>query len=174
MTGAPSRAGLGGLVGAAAQKVQIAAARPGHISVTAPNSFINCAWATGENSRLSMFACRIASLSSDRTPTASLSVSRRGATALAQRPAAPAHNCCISAGIDLALALLEQDHGRNLALEVARYLVLFLERSGGQAQFSTQLRAQFSAIPAIRKSSCGVRRILRPICASARWRSAPR
>jgi transcriptional regulator GlxA family with amidase domain len=57
----------------------------------------------------------------------------------------------ISAGIDLALALLEEDHGRDLALEVARYLVLFLKRSGGQAQFSTQLRAQFSAIPAIQK-----------------------
>src|SRR5882672_456971 len=43
----------------------------------------------------------------------------------------------ISAGIDLALALLEEDHGRDLALDVARYLVLFLKRSGGQAQFST-------------------------------------
>ena len=57
----------------------------------------------------------------------------------------------ISAGIDLALALLEEDHGRELALEVARYLVLFLKRSGGQSQFSTQLRAQFSKIPAIRE-----------------------
>lgn len=57
----------------------------------------------------------------------------------------------ISAGIDLALALLEEDQGREFALEVARYLVLFLKRSGGQAQFSTQLKAQFSAIPAIRK-----------------------
>jgi transcriptional regulator GlxA family with amidase domain len=57
----------------------------------------------------------------------------------------------ISAGIDLALALLEEDHGRDFALEVARYLVLFLKRSGGQAQFSTQLQAQFSAIPAIQK-----------------------
>jgi len=57
----------------------------------------------------------------------------------------------ISAGIDLALALLEEDHGRDFALEVARYLVLFLKRSGGQSQFSTQLQAQFSAIPAIQK-----------------------
>jgi transcriptional regulator GlxA family with amidase domain len=57
----------------------------------------------------------------------------------------------ISAGIDLALALLEEDHGRELALKVARYLVLFLKRSGGQAQFSTQLQAQFSSIPAIQK-----------------------
>jgi transcriptional regulator GlxA family with amidase domain len=55
----------------------------------------------------------------------------------------------ISAGIDLALALLEEDHGRALALKVARYLVLFLKRSGGQAQFSTVLQSQFSSIPAI-------------------------
>src|SRR5579859_4565882 len=46
----------------------------------------------------------------------------------------------ISAGIDLALALVEEDQGRQLALSIARYLVLYLKRSGGQAQFSTQLR----------------------------------
>jgi transcriptional regulator GlxA family with amidase domain len=57
----------------------------------------------------------------------------------------------ISAGIDLALALLEEDHGRGLALKVARFLVLFLKRSGGQSQFSTQLKAQFSSIPAIQQ-----------------------
>lgn len=57
----------------------------------------------------------------------------------------------ISAGIDLALALVEDDHGRDFALAIARYLVLFLKRSGGQAQFSTQLQAQFSSIPAIQK-----------------------
>jgi len=57
----------------------------------------------------------------------------------------------ISAGIDLALALVEEDHGRDFALAIARYLVLFLKRSGGQAQFSTQLKAQFSSIPAIQK-----------------------
>jgi transcriptional regulator GlxA family with amidase domain len=57
----------------------------------------------------------------------------------------------ISAGIDLALALLEEDHGRDFALKVARYLVLFLKRSGGQAQFSTLLQSQFSSIPAIQK-----------------------
>lgn len=57
----------------------------------------------------------------------------------------------ISAGIDLALALVEEDQGRQLALEVARYLVLFLKRSGGQSQFSTQLQAQFSQTPAIRE-----------------------
>lgn len=57
----------------------------------------------------------------------------------------------ISAGIDLALALVEEDHGRDFALSIARYLVLFLKRSGGQAQFSAQLRAQFSTVPAIQR-----------------------
>lgn len=58
----------------------------------------------------------------------------------------------ISAGIDLALGLLEEDQGRAFALEVARYLVLFLKRSGGQSQFSTQLQAQFSTIPQIQRA----------------------
>ena len=58
----------------------------------------------------------------------------------------------ISAGIDLALALIEEDHGRTFALRVARSLVVFLKRTGGQSQFSAHLQAQFSSIPAIRKA----------------------
>lgn len=49
----------------------------------------------------------------------------------------------VTAGIDLALALLEEDFGRNLALNVARVLVLYLKRPGGQSQFSTALLSQF-------------------------------
>ncbi len=48
----------------------------------------------------------------------------------------------VTAGIDLALALVEGDLGRTVALEVARYLVVFLKRPGGQAQFSTALSLQ--------------------------------
>lgn len=48
----------------------------------------------------------------------------------------------ISAGVDLALALIEHDHGADLALQVARELVVFLKRPGGQSQFSATLRAQ--------------------------------
>ena len=48
----------------------------------------------------------------------------------------------ITAGIDLALALVEEDHGRELALAVARQLVVFLKRPGGQAQFSAALALQ--------------------------------
>src|SRR5580658_2407588 len=48
----------------------------------------------------------------------------------------------VTAGIDLALALVEEDHGREVALAVARELVMFLRRPGGQSQFSVQLSAQ--------------------------------
>ena len=58
----------------------------------------------------------------------------------------------ITAGIDLALALIEEDHGQTFALRVARSLVVFLKRPGGQSQFSTHLQAQFSAVPALRKA----------------------
>jgi transcriptional regulator GlxA family with amidase domain len=45
----------------------------------------------------------------------------------------------VTAGMDLALALVEQDHGGELALAVARQLVVFAQRPGGQSQFSAQL-----------------------------------
>jgi transcriptional regulator GlxA family with amidase domain len=48
----------------------------------------------------------------------------------------------VTAGMDLALALVEEDLGRDVALATARWLVLFLKRPGGQAQFSAQLAAQ--------------------------------
>jgi transcriptional regulator GlxA family with amidase domain len=58
----------------------------------------------------------------------------------------------ITAGIDLALSLVEEDHGRDFALNIARYLVLYLKRAGGQAQFSVRLQAQFSDVPAIERA----------------------
>lgn len=57
----------------------------------------------------------------------------------------------VTAGIDLALALVEEDHGREPALTIARWLVMFLRRPGGQAQFSTQLRAQAAWTEPIRR-----------------------
>src|SRR5262249_52522221 len=48
----------------------------------------------------------------------------------------------VTAGMDLALSLVEEDLGRTAALETARQLVLFLRRPGGQSQFSAQLSAQ--------------------------------
>ncbi len=48
----------------------------------------------------------------------------------------------VTAGMDLALAMVEDDHGHEVALAVARQMVLFLKRPGGQSQFSTQLAMQ--------------------------------
>ncbi len=48
----------------------------------------------------------------------------------------------VTAGMDLALALVEEDLGREIALHVARQMVLFLRRPGGQSQFSAQLAMQ--------------------------------
>ncbi|WNM31594.1 GlxA family transcriptional regulator [Streptomyces sp. Li-HN-5-11] len=48
----------------------------------------------------------------------------------------------VTSGIDLALALVEEDLGRDAALAIARHLVVFLRRPGNQAQFSAQLAAQ--------------------------------
>jgi len=50
----------------------------------------------------------------------------------------------VTAGMDLALALVEDDHGPKLARQVARELVLFLKRPGGQTQFSAQLQTQLA------------------------------
>jgi transcriptional regulator GlxA family with amidase domain len=48
----------------------------------------------------------------------------------------------LTAGIDLTLALVEEDHGHGVAMAVAKRLVLFLRRSGNQAQFSSALQRQ--------------------------------
>ena len=50
----------------------------------------------------------------------------------------------VTAGIDLALALVEDDLGRDAALDIARHLVVFLRRPGNQAQFSAQLAGQLA------------------------------
>jgi transcriptional regulator GlxA family with amidase domain len=56
----------------------------------------------------------------------------------------------VTAGIDLALAMVEEDLGREIASEVARALVVFVRRAGGQSQFSAQLAAQAAARAPIR------------------------
>ena len=50
----------------------------------------------------------------------------------------------VTAGIDLALAMVEADCGRDLAMAVAREMVVFAKRPGGQAQFSAQLSSQIA------------------------------
>lgn len=57
----------------------------------------------------------------------------------------------VSAGIDLALALVERDHGEQVARSVAQSLVVFLQRPGGQSQFSPSLALPRPAIPVLRQ-----------------------
>lgn len=57
----------------------------------------------------------------------------------------------VTAGMDLALAMVEEDLGREVALEVARWLVLYVQRPGGQSQFSVQLAAQSSEYEPVRE-----------------------
>lgn len=59
----------------------------------------------------------------------------------------------VTAGIDLTLALVEEDHGHALAMRVAKRMVLFLRRSGHQAQFSSALRRQEREPPKLRDIS---------------------
>ncbi|NWB28105.1 GlxA family transcriptional regulator [Pseudomonas gingeri] len=48
----------------------------------------------------------------------------------------------VTAGIDLALLMIEEDFGKKLAVAVAKYLVVYLRRAGGQSQFSPLLETQ--------------------------------
>jgi transcriptional regulator GlxA family with amidase domain len=57
----------------------------------------------------------------------------------------------VMAGVDLALALVEEDLGPDVALVVARQLGVFLKRPGGQSQFSSALSAQQATRPALRE-----------------------
>jgi transcriptional regulator GlxA family with amidase domain len=57
----------------------------------------------------------------------------------------------VSAGIDLALALVEEDFGPDLTREVARALVVYLQRAGGQSQFSAPLQGPPPRTPALRR-----------------------
>ncbi|MFQ6398066.1 GlxA family transcriptional regulator [Nocardia sp. KC 131] len=56
----------------------------------------------------------------------------------------------VSAGIDMALALVEADLGTEIAQFIARQLVIFVRRAGGQEQHSAQLRSQPARTPSIR------------------------
>ncbi|MFG1281754.1 GlxA family transcriptional regulator [Xanthobacter autotrophicus] len=58
----------------------------------------------------------------------------------------------VTAGIDLALALVEEDHGRHIAMITARYMVVFLRRPGGQSQFSAHLVGQMAETTMIQKA----------------------
>ncbi|MGV6820986.1 MAG: GlxA family transcriptional regulator, partial [Parvularcula sp.] len=58
----------------------------------------------------------------------------------------------VTTGMDLALSLVEMDWGHDIALQVARYNVMYMMRPGGQSQFSAQLVAQKAEDPAINQT----------------------
>lgn len=58
----------------------------------------------------------------------------------------------VTAGIDLALAIVEHDHGAELAQTVARWLVMFLRRPGGQTQFATPVWSERADTEPIRQA----------------------
>jgi transcriptional regulator GlxA family with amidase domain len=57
----------------------------------------------------------------------------------------------VTAGIDLALELVAEDHGRDVAAQIARWLVVFVQRPGGQTQFSSALAAAPAASDTLRQ-----------------------
>ena len=57
----------------------------------------------------------------------------------------------VSAGMDLALALIEEDLGAEIALAVARSMVMYLRRPGDQSQYSAPLRLQAARTPSVRE-----------------------
>jgi len=62
----------------------------------------------------------------------------------------------MTAGMDLALALVEEDHGPEVARTVARWTVMFLQRPGGQSQFSERLALPAGVAPPIRQILDGI------------------
>lgn len=73
----------------------------------------------------------------------------------------------VTAGIDLALALVEDDLGPGVARRVARHLVVYLQRPGGQNQFSAPLAVQAAERPALRELQVWIREHLDADCSAA-------
>jgi transcriptional regulator GlxA family with amidase domain len=79
----------------------------------------------------------------------------------------------ITAGIDLCLALVESDEGPELAREIARHLVVFMQRPGGQAQFSVRLELGTTRARTTRSkrsaSAPASASVISRACSSASW-----
>jgi transcriptional regulator GlxA family with amidase domain len=72
------------------------------------------------------------------------------------RDGAVATSAGLTAGMDLALALVEEDHGGEVARTVAHWTVMFLQRPGGQSQFSERLAMPTGVDPSLREVLDGV------------------
>ncbi|MFD7074525.1 GlxA family transcriptional regulator [Nocardioides sp. NPDC059952] len=59
----------------------------------------------------------------------------------------------VAAGIDLALALVEDDHGADVARQIAQLLLVYLQRSGGQSQYSVPLRGRAQPASIVRRAT---------------------
>lgn len=88
----------------------------------------------------------VAELMQTRYPAVSVD-----ADAIFVREAAVWTSAGVTAVFDLVLAMVEEDLGRDIALSVARDLVVYLKRPGGQSQFSTHLRSQMTSHPTVRE-----------------------
>jgi transcriptional regulator GlxA family with amidase domain len=75
----------------------------------------------------------------------------------------------VTAGLDLALALVDEDLGRDVAMRVAGQLVMFFKRPGGQMQFSRKGRSQPAGRSTCRRCSVLSPRIRQPITVSRPW-----
>jgi transcriptional regulator GlxA family with amidase domain len=73
----------------------------------------------------------------------------------------------VTAGIDLALALVEEDRGSEVARTIARHLVVYLQRPGGQGQFSAAMAAQDRGGTALRDLVAWIREHLDADCSVA-------
>ncbi len=80
----------------------------------------------------------------------------------------------VTAGMDLALALVADDHGPETALTVARQLVMYVQRPGGQSQFSVQLEAQTAGRDPLREVQAASASIPTPTTVSSGSRRASR
>ena len=79
----------------------------------------------------------------------------------------------ITAGIDLSLAMIEEDHGPSIALAVARELVVYMKRSGGRSNTPNPCNSRFTPRPALRTSPPGFPAICARTCRSRHWRREP-
>ncbi|MFF5056953.1 GlxA family transcriptional regulator [Micromonospora sp. NPDC000663] len=120
------------------------AARAGRVASICTGAFVLAAAGLLDGKRATTH-WRVAHELAVRYPT-----SRVEPDAIYVRDGATYTSAGVTAGIDLALALVEEDHGPDVARDVARALVVYMQRAGGQSQFSAPLQGPPPRSPALR------------------------
>lgn len=128
-----------------ADAVRASAARSGRIVSICTGAFLLAAAGLLDGKRATTH-WRVAHKLADRCPG-----SRVDADAIHVRDGNTYTSAGVTAGIDLALALVEEDNGPDLTREVARALVVYMQRAGGQSQFSAPLQGPPPRSPALRR-----------------------